>query len=116
MHPNILLHPSPLNLANNKQPTNQQARLHSVFAITPCSLVYSTLSILEPRLLPCQIQVLSQKFTAGAPAQAPTRKVPAQICGVFGKKNSLFFFAQKAPEPFQTSQTEENSWRTSHAA
>ena len=69
--------PLPLNLANkqatSKQPTtsNKQALLLSVLAITRPhrSGLYSTLAILEPRWCLCQIQVLSQKLTGGAPGQ-----------------------------------------------
>ena len=64
--------PLPLNLANkqaNKQASNKQALLLSVLAIARPHRagLYSTLAILEPRWWPCQIQVLSQKLTGGAP-------------------------------------------------
>ena len=58
------------NLATKQQESNsKQALLPSILAIAPPhrSGLSSTLAILEPRWWPCQIQVLSQKLTGGAP-------------------------------------------------
>ena len=60
------------NLANKQQASNnKQALLLSILAIAPPhrSGLYSTLAILQPRWWPCQIQVLSQKLTGGAPGR-----------------------------------------------
>ena len=61
--------PLPLNLANKQASKQQQALLLSVLTIAPFQRfgLYSTRAILEPRWWPCQIQVLSQKLTSGAP-------------------------------------------------
>ena len=66
----------------------------------------STLAILEPRWCPCQIQVLSQELTGGAPGRG--RKVGRcpQICAVLGQKQP--FFAQSSPQnPGETPKTRE---------
>ena len=94
--------PLPLNLANKQATSKQaskQALLLSVLAIAQPhrSGLYSTLAILEPRWRPCQIQVLSQKLTGGAPGR--TRQVgrcPPKTAHFVPQKQP--FLAQNGPE------------------
>ena len=99
-----LLHPSPRKSSkqatnNNKQAT-KQALLLSVLAIAlpHRSGLYSTLAVLKPRWCPCQIRVLSQKLTGGAPERG--RQV-----GRCPRKNAHFvpqnvlFWPKTAPKP-----------------
>ena len=92
--------PLPLNLANKPQATSNnklQALLLSVLAIAPPhrSGLYSTLAILEPRWCPCQIQVLSQKLTGGAPGRGrQVWRCPPKPAHFVPKKS---FFGPKLP-------------------
>ena len=106
---NIYYHtPLPLNLANKQATTsNKQALLLSVLAIALShrSGLYSTLAILQPRWWPCQIQVLSQKLTSGAPGRwRQVGRCPPKTAR-FLPQNSLFF-AQNRPET-QSKRTKE---------
>ena len=77
----------------SKATSNKQATLLlSVLAITPFHGfgLYSTLAISYPRWCPCQIQVLSQKFTGGAPGQGrQAGRCPPKLAH-FVPQNSLF--------------------------
>ena len=92
--------PLPLNLANKQQQaSNKQALLLSVLAIARPhrSGLYSTLAILEPSWWPCQIQVLSQKLTGGAPGRGrQVGRCPPKSAQLWAKKQP--FFAQKSPQ------------------
>ena len=63
--------PLPLNLAKKQQASSKQALPLCVLptASPHHSGLYSTLSNLEPRWSPCQIQVWSHKVTSGAPGR-----------------------------------------------
>ena len=82
------------NLANKQQASNsKQTLLNSILAIPPPhrSELYSTLAILEPRWCPCQIQVLSQKLTDGAPGRGrQVGRCPPKTAH-FGPQNNLFW-------------------------
>ena len=116
--------PLPLSLANKQQASNkqasnnkQQALLLSVLAIAPPhrSGLYSTLAILEPRWWPCQIQVLSQKLTGGAPGRGrQVRRCPPKSAQ-FLPQNSLFL-PEVAPKPGQNAQTKGNGGYIPRAA
>ena len=100
--------PLPLNLANkqaSKQASNnkQQALILSVLAIAPPhrSGLYCALAILEPRWWPCQIQVLSQKLTSGAPGRGrQVGRCPPKTAH-FVPQNGLFW-PKTAPKPVKT--------------
>ena len=116
-----ILEPLPLNLANKQQASNQQASkqalLLSVLAIAAPhrSGLYSTLAILEPRWCPCQIQVLSQKLTGGAPGRGrQVWRCPSKTAH-FVPQNSLFW-PQTAPKLSQNGQTKQNGGCTLRAA
>ena len=112
--------PLPLNLANKQATSKQaskQALLLSVLAIAPPhrSGLYSTLAILEPRWWPCQIQVLSQKLTVGAPGRGrQVGRCPPKTAH-FVSQNSLFW-PKTAPKASQNGQTKANGSYTSRAA
>ena len=60
-------------------------------------MLYSTLAILEPGWWPCQIQVLSQKITGGAPGWArQVRRCPPKIAHLGAPKQP--FLAQNGPK------------------
>ena len=97
--------PLPLNLANKQQASNkratskQQALLLSVLAIARShrSGLYCTLAIPEPRWWPCQIQVLSQKLTGGAPGRGrQVGRCPPKTAQFWAPKQP--FSAQNGPE------------------
>ena len=80
------------------QATSKQALLLSVFAIARPhrSGVYATLAILEPRWCPCQIQLLSQKLTGGAPVWGrQVGRCPPKRAHFVRQKQS--FFSAKWP-------------------
>ena len=101
--------PLPLNLANRQaskqqRQQQQQALLLSVLAIAPPhrSGLHSTLAILKPRWCPCQIQVLSQKLTGGAPGQG--RHPNCAFCAPKQLLNSslAFFGPKQSRNPLKT--------------
>ena len=105
--------PLPLNLASKQASKQQATLLLSVLAITPCQRfgLYSTLAILEPRWWPCQIRVVSQKFTGGAPGQRrQVGRCPPKTAH-FAPQNSLFW-PKTAPQPSQNGQTKGNGGYT----
>ena len=106
--------PLPLNLANNKQASNKQARHRSVLAIAPSHRLGldSTLAILEPRWCPCQIQVWSQKLTGGGPGRGRQVGRCPPKSAQFWAKNS-HFLPKTAPV---NSQTKANGCYTARAA
>ena len=111
--------PLPLNLANKQATTSkqqQQALLLSVLAIAPPhrSGLYSTLAILEPRWWPCQIQVLSQKLSGGAPRRGrQVGRCPSKTAH-FVPQNTLFW-TKTAPKPSHNGQTKRNGRYTPRA-
>ena len=115
--------PLPLNLANkqaskqaSKQATSKQALLLSVLAIARPhrSGLYSTLAIMEPGWWPCQIQVLSQKLTGGAPRRGrQVGRCPPKTAS-FVPQNT-FFCPKVVPNPAQNEQTKGNGLYTSRA-
>ena len=118
-HPELLWPPSnlsiyyytplPLNLAN------KQARHHSVLAIAPSQRLglYSTQAILEPRC-PCQIQLLSQKLTGGAPGRGrQVRGCPPKTAH-FVPQNSLFW-PERASNPVKTAKQRQTVANTPRA-
>ena len=113
--------PLPLNLANKQatskqQASKQQALLLSVLAIAPPhrSGLYSTLAILEPRWWPCQVQVLSQKLTGGAPVRGrQVWRCPPKTAHFVPKKS--LFWPETASKLSQNGQKKANSLYTSRA-
>ena len=109
--------PLPLNLANNNNNNNnnnnsnnnnhnKQARHLSVLAVTPSQRLgsFPNLAILFPRWCPCQIQVLSQKLTGGAPG----RGCPPQTAH---PQNSLFW-PEMTPKPRSNGPKKGNGYTT----
>ena len=85
--------------SNKQQATSKQALLLSVLAIAPFHRfgLYSTLAMLYPRWCPCQIQILSQKLTGGAPGRGrQVRRCPPKTAH-FVPQNSPFL-AQNSPK------------------
>ena len=92
--------------AKQQQASKQQALLLSVLALAPPHRfgLFSTLSILQPRWCPCQIQVLSQKLTGGASGQGrQVGRCPPKAAH-FVPQNSRFW-PKAAPKPSQNRQT-----------
>ena len=76
--------------------------------------LYSTLAISYPRWWPCQIQVLSQKLTSGAPGRGrQVGRCPPKIAH-FVPQNSLFW-PKTALKPTPNGQTKGNGCYTPRA-
>ena len=108
--------PLPLNLANNKQQVTT-TRLLAVLAIAPSQRFgsFAHVAILEPRWWPCQIQVLSQKLTAGGPGRwRQVGRCPPKSALFWAK--SSHFSPKTALLRVQNSQTKANGCYTARAA
>ena len=103
--------PLPLNLANNNnKQASKQARHLSVLAVTPSQRLgsFPNPAILEPRWCPCQIQVLSQKLTGGAPGQRrQVGRCPPKTAHFVPQNSRLL--AQNGPKT-QSKLTNEGKW------
>ena len=64
--------------------------------------MYSTLAIREPRWCPCQIQVLSQKLTGGAPGRGRQDGRCPPKTAHFVPQNSLFLGTKRPQNPVKT--------------
>ena len=97
--------PLPLNLTNKQQ---QATSKHCSVPFWLLLRLITILAIQEPRWCPCQIQVLSQKRTGGAPGQGrQVGRCPPKTAH-FVPQNSLFFFGPKRPQsPFKSTKRRE---------